>query len=159
MFEPKCKPAHFLQINQLKLKRETKVSHEEAFLNLYLAMKPLHCTVKLLAAYHSKTCFTMQKYSILQLNYEKYLWKLVPLEPCCNMLDCFTYINISHLNTRVNLIALTKFHCLNCTKNFRKTLYLHRNLFLGVLRDCYRHITLHLDNFIFIPFTPLLFFA
>ena len=37
--QPKCKQAHFLQTNQLKLKRETKVSQEEAFLSLYLAMK------------------------------------------------------------------------------------------------------------------------
>ena len=55
------------------------------------------------------------QYSIFQLNHQKYLWKLVPFETCHNMLDCFTYISISHLYTRVNLIAFTKFHCLNCT--------------------------------------------
>ena len=59
--QPKCKPGHFLQTNQLKLKRETKVLQEEAFLNLHLAMKPLHCTVKLLVANYWKTCFTLQK--------------------------------------------------------------------------------------------------
>ena len=69
------------------------------------------------------------QYSILQLNHQKYLWKLVPFEPCCNMLDCLTYINISHLYTRVNLITLTKFHCLNCTIIVGKKLYLCRNLF------------------------------
>ena len=60
--QPKCKPAHFLQTNQLKLKRETKVSQEEAFLSLYLAMKPLCCTVKLLVANYWKTCFILQKF-------------------------------------------------------------------------------------------------
>ena len=123
--QPKCKPAHFLQTNQLKLKRETKVSQEEAFLSLYLVIKTitLHCKVvssKLLEnLFHTAQIY---QYSILQLNHQKYLWKLVPFEPCHNMLDCFTYISISHLYTRVNLIALTKFHCLNCTiivgKNF-----------------------------------------
>ena len=120
MFEPKCKPAHFLQINQLKLKRETKVLQEEAFLSLYLVIKTitLHCKVvssKLLEnLFHTAQIY---QYSILQLNHQKYLWKLVH-----NMLDCFTHISISHLYARVNLIALTKFHCLNCTvivgKNF-----------------------------------------
>ena len=45
-----------LQTNQLKLKRQTKVLQKEAFLTLYKAMKPLHCTVKLLVANYWKTC-------------------------------------------------------------------------------------------------------
>ena len=60
--QPKCKQAHFLQTNQLKLKRETKVSQEEAFLSPYLAMKPLRYTVKLLVANYWKTCFVLQKF-------------------------------------------------------------------------------------------------
>ena len=65
------------------------------------------------------------QYSILQLNHQKYLWKLVSFEPCHNMLDYFTHISFSHLYARVNLISLTEFHCLNCTiivgKNFIDT--------------------------------------
>ena len=89
--QPKCKPAHFLQTNQLKLKRETKVSQEEAFLSLYLVIKTitLHCKVvssKLLEnLFHTAQIY---QYSILQLNHQKYLWKLVPFEPCQNILDC-----------------------------------------------------------------------
>ena len=75
----------------------------------------LHC--KIISSKLLENLFHIAKiyqYSILQLNHQKYFWKLVPFEPCLNMLDCFTYISISHLYTRVNLIALTKFHCLNC---------------------------------------------
>ena len=60
--QPKCKQAHFLQTNQLKLKRETKESQEEAFQSLYLVMKPLHYTVKLLLANYWKTCFILQTF-------------------------------------------------------------------------------------------------
>ena len=115
----------------------------------------MHC--KIISSKLLENLFHIAKiyqYSILQLNHQKYLRKLVPFEPCRNMLDCFTYINISHLYRRVNLITLTKFHCLNCTIIVGKN-YLCRNLFLWVSRDCYRNI----HNFTFITFKPLLFFA
>ena len=60
--QPKCNPANFLQTYQLKLKRETKVLQEEAFLSLYLALKPLHCTLKLLVANYWKTCLILHKF-------------------------------------------------------------------------------------------------
>ena len=82
------------------------------------------------------------------------MWKLVSFEPCYNMLNCFIYISISHLYARVNLIVLTKFHCLNCTIIIgKKFLSLQKPVFIST-ETC-----ITLDNFTFITFTPVLFFA
>ena len=80
------------------------------------------------------------------MNHQQYLWKLVPFEPCHNMLDCFIYISISHLNTRVNLIALTKFDCPKYAIIVGKNFLSRQKPFLGVLRNCYSNI----HNFFYI---------
>ena len=82
------------------------------------------------------------------------MWKLISFEPCHNILNCFIYISISHLYARVNLIVLTKFHCLNCTIIIgKKFLSLQKPVFIST------ETFITLDNFTFITFTPLLFFA
>lgn len=82
------------------------------------------------------------------------MWKLISFEPCHNMLNCFIYISISHLYARVNLIVLTKFHCLNCKIIIgKKFLSLQKPVFIST------ETFITLDNFTFTTFTPLLFFV